>query len=44
MASRQGFEYEKNAINFLKKFGLSDGKFAGASHDRPVIMLTVRGQ
>lgn len=43
MASQQGFEYEKNAINFLKKFGLSDGKFAGASHDRPDIMLTVRG-
>lgn len=44
MAAQQGFEYEKNSINFLKKFGLSDGKFAGASHDRPDIMLTVRGQ
>ena len=42
MAAQQGFEYEKNAINFLKPFGLSDGKFAGASHDRPDIMLTVR--
>lgn len=44
MAAQQGFEYEKNAINFLKKFNLSDGQFAGASHDRPDIMLTVRGQ
>lgn len=44
MAAQQGFEYEKNAINFLKKFDLSDGQFAGASHDRPDIMLTVRGQ
>jgi hypothetical protein len=44
MAAQQGFEYEKNAINFLKPFGLSDGKFAGASHDRPDIMLTVRGK
>lgn len=44
MAAQQGFEYEKNAINYLKKFNLSDGKFAGASHDRPDIMLTVRGK
>lgn len=44
MAAQQGFEYEKNAINFLKKFGLSDGKFAGASSDRPDIMLVVRGK
>ena len=43
MAAQQGFVYEENAINFLKKFDLSDGKFAGASHDRPDIMLTVRG-
>lgn len=44
MAAQQGFEYEKNAINFLTPLGLSDGKFAGASHDRPDIMLTVRGE
>jgi hypothetical protein len=44
MAAQQGFEYEKNAINFLKKFNLSDGKFAGASHDRPDIMLTAHGK
>lgn len=44
MAAQQGFEYEKNAINFLKPFNLCDGKFAGASHDRPDIMLTVRGK
>lgn len=43
MAAQQGFEYEKQAINFLKQFKLSDGQFAGASHDRPDIMLTVRG-
>lgn len=42
--AQQGFEYEKQAIGFLKQFGLSDGKFAGASHDRPDIMLTVRGK
>jgi hypothetical protein len=44
MAAQQGFEYEKNAINFLTPEGLSDGKFAGASHDRPDIMLVVRGK
>lgn len=44
MAAQQGFEYEKNAIGFLKQFGLSDGQFAGASHDRPDIMLVVRKQ
>lgn len=44
MAVQQGFEYEKNAINFLTPYGLSDGKFAGASHDRPDIMLVVRGK
>ena len=44
MAAQQGFEYEKNAINFLTPLGLSDGKFAGASHDRPDIMLVVRGK
>lgn len=42
MAAQQGFEYEKNAINFLTPIGLSDGKFAGASHSRPDIMLVVR--
>ena len=44
MAAQQGFEYERNAINFLTPLGLCDGKFAGASHDRPDIMLVVRGQ
>ena len=44
MAAQQGFVYEENAIKFLGKFNLCDGKFAGASHDRPDIMLTVRGK
>jgi hypothetical protein len=41
MAIQQGFIYEKNATNFLKKFKLSDGIAAGASHTRPDLMLTV---
>lgn len=44
MAAQQGFEYEKNAIKFLTPLGLSDGIFAGAGHDRPDIMLIVRGK
>lgn len=44
MAAQQGFVYEENATKFLKKFGLSDGITAGASHTRPDLMLTVRGE
>lgn len=44
MAAQQGFVYEENATKFLKKFGLSDGVTAGASHTRPDLMLTVRGK
>lgn len=44
MAAQEGFIYEKNATDFLKQFGLSDGITAGASHDRPDLMLTVRKQ
>ena len=44
MASQQGYEYEKNAAAYLKKYGFSDGEPAGASHTRPDIMLSVRGQ
>lgn len=44
MAAQQGFVYEENTTKFLKKFGLSDGVTAGASHTRPDLMLTVRGQ
>lgn len=43
MAAQQGFVYEENTTKFLKRFGLSDGIVAGASHDRPDLMLTVRG-
>ncbi len=43
MATQQGFEYEKNAVAYLKKYNLSDGIVAGASHIRPDLMLTVRG-
>lgn len=43
MAAQQGFVYEENATKFLKQFGLSDGITAGASHTRPDLMLTVRG-
>lgn len=44
MAAQQGFVYEENATRFLKRFGLSDGITAGASHTRPDLMLTVREQ
>lgn len=44
MAAQQGFVYEENATKYLKKFGLSDGITAGASHTRPDLMLTVRGK
>ena len=44
MAAQQGFVYEENTTKFLKKFGLSDGITAGASHTRPDLMLTVRGK
>lgn len=44
MAAQQGFVYEENATKFLKKFELSDGITAGASHTRPDLMLTVRGE
>lgn len=44
MAAQQGFVYEENSTKFLKKFGLSDGVTAGASHTRPDLMLTVRGK
>lgn len=42
--AQQGFVYEENATKFLKKFGLSDGITAGASHTRPDLMLTVDGK
>jgi hypothetical protein len=42
MAAQQGFIYEENTTKFLKKFNLSDGITAGASHTRPDLMLTVR--
>lgn len=44
MAVQQGFVYEENSTKFLKKFNLSDGITAGASHTRPDLMLTVRKQ
>jgi len=44
MAAQQGFVYEEYTTKFLKKFGLSDGITAGASHTRPDLMLTVRGK
>lgn len=44
MPAQQGFVYEENTTKFLKKFGLSDGITAGASHTRPDLMLTVRGK
>ncbi len=44
MASQQGFEYEKNAVAYLKSYGFSDGIIAGASHTRPDLMLTVHGK
>ena len=44
MAVQQGFLYEKNTGDFLKKYNLCDGLPAGASHTRPDLMLTVRGE
>jgi hypothetical protein len=44
MAAQQGFVYEENTTRYLKKFKLSDGITAGASHTRPDLMLTVRGK
>jgi len=44
MASQQGFEYEKNAVAYLKNYSFSDGAVAGASHTRPDLMLTVYGK
>ena len=44
MAAQQGFVYEENTTKFLKKINLSDGVTAGASHTRPDLMLTVRGE
>jgi hypothetical protein len=44
MAAQQGFVYEENTTRFLKRFKLSDGITAGASHTRPDLMLTVRGE
>ncbi len=41
MAAQQGFEYEKNAADFLKPMGLVPKNFipAGAGHDQPDLML-----
>ena len=44
MASQQGYEYEKNAAAYLKKYGFSDGQTAGSSHTRLDQMLTVGGK
>lgn len=44
MAVQQGFVYEENTTKFLKRYNLSDGIVAGASHSRPDLMLTVRNQ
>ena len=44
MSAQQGFQYEENAAKLLKTYGLSDGITAKASHDRPDLMLTYKGQ
>ena len=44
MAVQQGFQYEKNAVDYLKKYNLCDGVIAGASHDKPDLMLTIGNQ
>lgn len=36
---QQGFLYERNASEFLKKHGVSTGAVAGASHDKPDLEL-----
>ena len=45
MATQQGFEYEKNTFEYLKKYNLCAGTgSAGASHDKPDITLKVNGE
>lgn len=45
MAAQQGFKYEENAANTLKKLGLVPKNFrpAGAGHDQPDLMLEHKG-
>lgn len=37
--AQKGFEYEENAYNTLEKYGITTGGVAGASHDKPDLML-----
>jgi len=39
--AQQGFEYEENAVKFLKKYGIVPKDFypAGSSHDRPDLLI-----
>jgi aminopeptidase C len=41
MAAQQGFQYEINASNLLKKYGIvpKDFRPAGAGHDQPDLMI-----
>ena len=46
MAAQQGFQYEKNAADALKKYGLVPKSFvpAGAGHDQPDLMLSYKNK
>ena len=46
MAAQQGFQYEENAAEVLKKLGIvpEDFKPAGASHDQPDLYILYKGK
>lgn len=46
MAAQQGFQYEKNASNILKGYGLVPMDFepAGAGHDKPDLILSYKNK
>jgi hypothetical protein len=42
--AQQGFLYEEYASKVLKKYGMSTGETAGASHDKPDLALVLKRQ
>lgn len=41
---QQGFEYETNTYNSLKKYGISTGEVAGAAKDKPDLTVISKGE
>jgi hypothetical protein len=39
--AQKGFEYEKNVYNILSEYNISTGSIAGASYDRPDLMVKI---